>query len=109
MFDFLGNFQNSIRRWLPLPQCIGSWNLKNDDPTGEPKVELRRGWSPHEHQVASDPKVLRKNEKLFLKKKMKKNKEQLTFSGFALSPSLARTLSAPSWVPAGKSLSNKRK
>ena len=35
----------------------GSWNLTNDDRTGEPKVELRRGWSPHEHQVASDPQV----------------------------------------------------
>ena len=80
MFDFLGNFQNSIRRWFPLPQCSGSWNLKNDDRAGEPKVELRRGWSPHEHQVASDPQVLRKNEKLFLKRKIKKKtKEELTF------------------------------
>jgi len=33
----------------------GSWNLKNYEHAGEPKVELRRGWSPHEHQVASDP------------------------------------------------------
>ena len=80
MFDFLGNFQNSIRRWFPLPQCSGSWNLENDDRTGEPKVELRRGWSPHEHQVASDPQVFEEKWETFSQEKNeKKNKEQLTF------------------------------
>ena len=77
-------------------------------------AQVNRKWSCDEDGVHMStkwlpiPRFLRKNEKLFLKRKLKTRKNW-HFSGFALSPSLARTLLAPSWVPAGKSLSSKRK
>ena len=98
LFEGGSHFHSAVGRgtWqMMIAQVNRKWSCDEDG------VHMSTKWLPI-------PRFLRKNEKLFLKRKLKTRKNW-HFSGFALSPSLARTLSAPSWVPAGKSLSSKRK
>ena len=98
LFEGGSHFHSAVGRgtWqMMIAQVNRKWSCDEDG------VHMSTKWLPI-------PRFLRKNEKLFLKRKLK-TRNNWHFSGFALSPSLARTLSAPSWVPAGKSLSSKRK